>query len=291
LLFGRIADVYGKRLVFLAGSAWFTIVTIVCPFMPNEIAFDVFRGLQGLASAATMSSALGILGATFKPGKYKNYAFAIYGAGAPLGSVFGNIIAGLIGEWASWKCKHCCCPHFCTKVDIGRDLLGNCDLSRHGHSRGILSDSTTVSKTIAGEQANRGLGRWRHDHDCAACPTFRPHRRQRCRVVNTVDSCADCGGNLDDWCFRALAMVSGTQDNKKSADESIGIQELEIFWGYVDHDVFLCIVLLIPGVHHFLLPGLPGLIGHSDDAPIYPNGCGRPLHRLHHWLHVVTSQR
>jgi MFS family permease len=105
LLFGRIADVYGKRLVFLVGSAWFTFVTIICPVMPNEIAFDVFRGLQGLASAATMSSALGILGATFKPGKYKNFAFAFYGAGAPLGSVFGNIIAGLIGEWASWKCE------------------------------------------------------------------------------------------------------------------------------------------------------------------------------------------
>lgn len=108
LLFGRIADVFGKRLVFLAGSAWFTIVTVLCPFLPNEIGFDVFRGLQGLASAAMMSSALGILGSTFKPGIYKNYAFAIYGAGAPLGSVFGNIIAGLIGEWASWKCTLRC---------------------------------------------------------------------------------------------------------------------------------------------------------------------------------------
>jgi hypothetical protein len=43
--------------------------------------------LQGLASAASMSSALGILGQTFKPGKYKNYAFAVYGAGAPLGKL------------------------------------------------------------------------------------------------------------------------------------------------------------------------------------------------------------
>lgn len=89
LLFGRIADVYGKRLTYLAGSAWFTTASILCPFMPTEIPFDVFRGFQGLASAASMSSALGILGQTFGPGKYKNYAFAVYGAGAPLGSVFG----------------------------------------------------------------------------------------------------------------------------------------------------------------------------------------------------------
>jgi MFS family permease len=66
--------------------------------MPSEIPFDIFRGLQGLASAASMSSALGILGQTFKPGKYKNYAFAFYGAGAPLGSVFGNMVRSWSGR-------------------------------------------------------------------------------------------------------------------------------------------------------------------------------------------------
>lgn len=81
LLCGRIADVYGKRLVFIIGSIWFTIVSIATPFMPNEIAFDVFRGFQGIGSAAAMSSALGILGNSFNPGKAKNYAFAVYGAG------------------------------------------------------------------------------------------------------------------------------------------------------------------------------------------------------------------
>merc|ERR1711977_141402 len=74
LLFGRIADVYGKRLVFLAGSAFFTMASVLCPVMPSEIPFDIFRGFQGIASAASMSSALGILGQTFKAGKYKNYA-------------------------------------------------------------------------------------------------------------------------------------------------------------------------------------------------------------------------
>jgi MFS family permease len=52
-MWGRVADLYGKRKVFILGSAWVTITTIVNPFVPNEIAFDLFRGLQGLVSALT----------------------------------------------------------------------------------------------------------------------------------------------------------------------------------------------------------------------------------------------
>jgi MFS family permease len=103
LLWGRLADVYGKRLIFIWGSAWVCIVTLVCPFIPNEIGFDVFRGLQGLGAAANVPTAIGILGVTFPPGKAKNYAFATYSAGAPLGSVFGNILGGIVAEYASWK--------------------------------------------------------------------------------------------------------------------------------------------------------------------------------------------
>jgi MFS family permease len=47
LLWGRLADIFGRRSVFLLGSAWLTIVTIVIPFAPNEIVIDLFRGLQG----------------------------------------------------------------------------------------------------------------------------------------------------------------------------------------------------------------------------------------------------
>lgn len=97
LLWGRIADIYGKRLIFIIGSIWVTIMTAVNPFIPNEIAFNVVRGLHGLVSAhlesgpelhqanrvqgaaANVPTAIGILGVTFPPGKAKNYAFSTYG--------------------------------------------------------------------------------------------------------------------------------------------------------------------------------------------------------------------
>lgn len=50
LFWGRIADLYGKRTVFIVGTAWMTLTTAANPFLPNEILFDVFRGLQGLVS-------------------------------------------------------------------------------------------------------------------------------------------------------------------------------------------------------------------------------------------------
>ena len=103
LLWGRLADVYGKRLIFIWGSVWVTLITIIIPFAPSEISFDIFRGLQGLGAAANVPTAIGILGVTFREGKRRNYAFAFYGAGAPLGSVVGNLLGGFVAQYASWK--------------------------------------------------------------------------------------------------------------------------------------------------------------------------------------------
>ncbi|KAL2141880.1 hypothetical protein VTI28DRAFT_1863 [Corynascus sepedonium] len=103
LLWGRVADIYGKRKIFVAGSAWFAATTLANPFLPNEIPFDLFRGLQGLGAAASIPTAIGILGTTFPPSKAKNYAFSCYAAGAPLGAVFGNVLGGIIAEYVSWK--------------------------------------------------------------------------------------------------------------------------------------------------------------------------------------------
>lgn len=100
----RLADVYGRRLVFILGSLGVTIFTLVIPFSPNEIAFDVFRGLQGLGGAANVPTAIGILRSTFEPGSQSMLvALSIYSAGFPMGSVIGNILGGLVAEWASWK--------------------------------------------------------------------------------------------------------------------------------------------------------------------------------------------
>ncbi|TVY41815.1 putative MFS-type transporter [Lachnellula subtilissima] len=95
LLFGKLGDVYG--------CFWVTAVSLGTAFSPVEICLYVMRALHGLAAAATIPSAIGILGYTIPPGRVKNYSFAFYSGGAPLGQAMGNIIGGIISQYTSWK--------------------------------------------------------------------------------------------------------------------------------------------------------------------------------------------
>ncbi|GAA6018283.1 hypothetical protein JCM10207_000790 [Rhodosporidiobolus poonsookiae] len=105
LLFGRLADIYGHKKVFLLGMIWYTAWSIGCAFAPNEIALDIFRAMQGAALGAAIPSALGILGSSFPPGQRKTTAFALFSAGAPMGGSLGAVIGGVMTEYAStgWR--------------------------------------------------------------------------------------------------------------------------------------------------------------------------------------------
>lgn len=104
LLWGRLADVYGRRIIFLVGSALFALSTLVTPFSPNEVCFYFFRALQGVSGAATVPSALGIMATLFAPGtKQRTQSFVAFSAASSVGSVLGNLAGGVIGGFLSWK--------------------------------------------------------------------------------------------------------------------------------------------------------------------------------------------
>ncbi|BGP51333.1 hypothetical protein JCM10450v2_007271 [Rhodotorula kratochvilovae] len=105
LLFGRLADIYGHKKVFLLGMVWFIIWSIACGFAQNEVSIDFFRAMQGAALGAAIPSALGILGSSFPPGQRKTTAFALFSAGAPLGGSLGAVLGGVLTEYApiSWR--------------------------------------------------------------------------------------------------------------------------------------------------------------------------------------------
>lgn len=58
LLFGRIADLYGRKRVFLAGIAWLAIFSIGCGFARDDITLDVLRAFAGMAPAATVPASV-----------------------------------------------------------------------------------------------------------------------------------------------------------------------------------------------------------------------------------------
>lgn len=103
LLWGRLADVYGRRLVFLLGSVLFTFSNLCLPFTVYEVPFHIVRLIQGMSGAAMIPSGIGIIASTFPRGKARNKAFVCISAVASLGSVLGNIFGGVIGGLLSWE--------------------------------------------------------------------------------------------------------------------------------------------------------------------------------------------
>ncbi|KAG8753279.1 hypothetical protein FRC12_011601 [Ceratobasidium sp. 428] len=105
LLFGRLADLYGRKKIFMLGSFWMLAWAIGCGFAPNSIALNVMRALHGIGAAAAVPAAIGILANTFPPSKARSIAFATFSAGAPMGGAIGFVIGGIMTEYAavSWR--------------------------------------------------------------------------------------------------------------------------------------------------------------------------------------------
>lgn len=103
LVWGSLADIYGRRLIFLIGSTSLAMVTLIPPFMPRAAPFCIIQALQGVFAAATLPSAIGILSVSFPSGRRRSYAITSHTAVSSLGSVVGNIMGGLVGAALTWK--------------------------------------------------------------------------------------------------------------------------------------------------------------------------------------------
>ncbi|VUC28049.1 unnamed protein product [Clonostachys rosea] len=101
-LWGRLADIWGRRFIFQFGLASFCISCLIAPFAPNEVSFCFFRVLHGLGGAAAVPSAVSIIFEVFPPGKPQINAMSVFSAGFPLGSLIGNILGGLIAQQVNW---------------------------------------------------------------------------------------------------------------------------------------------------------------------------------------------
>lgn len=104
LFFGRVADLFGRRILLLLSLGMFTICLLIIGFATNAIFVDAFAGLLGLSSAACVPPAIGKLGAVYhKPSRRKNRAFACFSAGNPIGFVLGAFISGITLQISSWR--------------------------------------------------------------------------------------------------------------------------------------------------------------------------------------------
>lgn len=104
LFFGSIADLFGRKSMFISSMFLFSIFCLGAGFSQSGLTLDVLCGVLGIWSASAVPPAQGMLGVVYeKPSPRKNKAFGAFSAGNPLGFVFGTILAGLFTQVFSWR--------------------------------------------------------------------------------------------------------------------------------------------------------------------------------------------
>jgi EmrB/QacA subfamily drug resistance transporter len=103
LLGGRLADLLGRRRMFVAGLALFSGSSLLCGLAWSAGSLIAFRALQGLGGALLAPAALSLLMTTFAEGRERNRALGIYGAASGSGAAVGVLLGGLLTSYLSWS--------------------------------------------------------------------------------------------------------------------------------------------------------------------------------------------
>src|ERR671927_364913 len=103
LLGGRLADLLGRRRMFLVGLALFTVSSLLDGLAWSETSLIGFRALQGLGAALLSPAALSILTTTFKEGRERNFALGVWGAVSGSGAAAGVLLGGALTSALSWS--------------------------------------------------------------------------------------------------------------------------------------------------------------------------------------------
>jgi len=103
LLGGRLADLLGRRRLFIAGVAMFSVSSLLSGLAWSSGSLIVFRGLQGLGGALLAPAALSILMTTFREGRERNVALGIWGAASGSGGAAGVLLGGVLTSYVHWS--------------------------------------------------------------------------------------------------------------------------------------------------------------------------------------------
>ena len=103
LLGGRLADLLGRRRLFMTGVAVFTLGSLLSGLAWSEGALIVTRGLQGLGGALLAPAALSIVVTTFREGRERNIALGVWGAASGIGGAVGVLLGGVLTSYLSWS--------------------------------------------------------------------------------------------------------------------------------------------------------------------------------------------
>ena len=103
LLGGRLADLLGRRRLFMTGVAVFTLGSLLSGLAWSDSALIVTRAIQGLGGALLAPAALSIVVTTFREGRERNLALGVWGAASGSGGAVGVLLGGVLTSYLSWS--------------------------------------------------------------------------------------------------------------------------------------------------------------------------------------------
>ena len=103
LLGGRMADVLGRRRMFMLGLVVFSLASLAGGLAQSETWLIAARAVQGLGAAIVSPAALSIITTTFADGAERNRALGIWGAVAGAGGAAGVLLGGILTSGLSWR--------------------------------------------------------------------------------------------------------------------------------------------------------------------------------------------
>jgi EmrB/QacA subfamily drug resistance transporter len=103
LLGGRLADLLGRRRIFMGGLVLFALASLAGGLAANSGQLIAARAVQGLGAAILSPAALSIVATTFKDGAERNKALGIWGAVAGSGGAAGVLLGGVLTEGLGWE--------------------------------------------------------------------------------------------------------------------------------------------------------------------------------------------
>src|ERR671916_200019 len=103
LLGGRLADLLGRRRIFMAGLVIVAVASLLAGFAPNEGSLIAARAAQGLGAAIIAPSALSIVTTIFRDGSERNKALGAWGAVAGSGGAAGVLLGGVLTDGLGWE--------------------------------------------------------------------------------------------------------------------------------------------------------------------------------------------
>jgi EmrB/QacA subfamily drug resistance transporter len=103
LLGGRLADLLGRRRVFMGGLILFALASLAGGLASNDGMLIAARAVQGLGAAILSPAALSIVTTTFRDGAERNKALGVWGAVAGAGGAAGVLLGGVLTEYLGWE--------------------------------------------------------------------------------------------------------------------------------------------------------------------------------------------